>query len=610
MTLDLILYYVCESIHLKAISYIVLLIFTSLSAYSQQFYIRGEVKDESGNLLQNVNILQHSSGNIYYSGSTGSFGFISNKKIDTLTFSNEGYQKEKIVADAGNYIVIKMKLLSVSSNVVRRFRLSSLTKNLTKETQRQWFAGDETYASTIENRFVNARQYPATGMSLNIDRASYSNVRRFLNMNTQVPPDAVRIEEMLNYFNFSYDEPVPGEPFKIRTTLTSCPWKSGNQLFFVNVSSKKINVDTLPASHLVFLIDISGSMDMPNRLPLLKSAFRLLVNNLREKDSVSIVVYGGTVAIMLNPTSGTEKEKILKAIDGLVSGGSTPGESGIRLAYSVAKRHFIKGGNNRVILATDGDFNVGVKTENELDELISLHKESGIYLTCLGVGMGNYKDSKIQTLARRGNGNFSYFDNYQEAEKVLLKEFTQTLYAVADDVYMNVSFNPSYVAEYRLIGFDNKVGAISDTLSVVEGGEIGSGHTVMAVFEIVPTPLNENTIEQNFEAGTFAEVNLQFKYPNGNLRQEYKNKSKLCFIPLNELDECYRFSSAVIMFGSLLRSSQFVKNTSWNDIIAIASASVNKDEISQREFLILVQLAKKIYSKKRKKKKDSDSINY
>ena len=277
----------------------------------------------------------------------------------------------------------------------------------------------------------------------------------------------------------------------LKTTLSSCPWNADNQLFYINLSSKKLNLDTLPPSNLVFLIDISGSMDMPNRLPLLKSAFRFLVNNLRDKDSVAIVVYGGTIGTMLNTTSGGEKEKILKAIDELVPGGSTPGESGIKLAYSVARNHFIKGGNNRVILATDGDFNVGLKTEEELDELITQQRESGIYLTCLGVGMGNYKDSKIQTLAKKGNGNFAYLDNFKEAEKVLLTEFTQTLYAVADDVYMNVEFNPEYVKEYRLIGFDNKVGALKDSLSIIEGGEIGSGHSMVAMFEIVPTDINK-----------------------------------------------------------------------------------------------------------------------
>ena len=356
-------------------------------------------------------------------------------------------------SNAENYLSVQLKLAPANRSTTRLYKLLSFTRGMAKDDQKKWFAGDETYASIVENKFVNASRFPATGISLNIDRASYSNIRRFLSSNSIVPPDAVRIEEMLNYFNLNYTEPAGNDPFAIKTQLTSCPWNPANQLFYIDLSAKKLNLDTLPPSNLVFLIDVSGSMDMTNRLPLLKSAFRLLVNNLRAKDSVAIVVYGGITGIMLNTTSGAEKEKILTAIDELTPGGSTPGESGINLAYSLAKRHFIVGGNNRVILATDGDFNVGLKTEEELDELISRNKESGIYLTCLGVGMGNYKDSKIQTLARKGNGNFSYLDNFNEAEKVLMKEFTQTLYAVADDAIYECEFNPEYVKEYRLLGF-------------------------------------------------------------------------------------------------------------------------------------------------------------
>jgi len=396
-----------------------------LSVYSQQFYVRGEIKDESGNVLQNVTILQHKTGYIFRSGTSGTFGIVTNQQIDTFSFSLDGYQKVKLVVNADNYINVKLKLLPSSSTTVQRDKLASLTRDMEKDEQKSWFTGDETYACILENHFVNARKFPNTGMSLNVDRASYSNIRRFITLKSLVPPDAVRIEEMLNYFNLNYTEPDGQDLFNIKTTLSSCPWNADNQLFYINLCSKKLNLDTLLPSNLVFLIDVSGSMDMPNRLPLLQSAFRLLVNNLRDKDSVAIVVYGGITGVMLNTTSGGEKEKILKTIDGLTPGGTTSGESGVKLAYSVARNHFIKGGNNRVILATDGDFNVGMKTEEELDQLISQQRESGIYLTCLGVGMGNYKDSKIQTLAKKGNGNFAYLDNFKEAEKVLLKEFPQ-----------------------------------------------------------------------------------------------------------------------------------------------------------------------------------------
>jgi Ca-activated chloride channel family protein len=377
-----------------------------------------------------------------------------------------------------------------------------------------------------------------------------------------------------------------------------------NQLLFLNLNSKKLSLDKLPPSNFVFLIDVSGSMDMPNRLPLLQSAFRMLVNNLRPVDTVSIVVYGGVVGLKLNGASGGEKEKILKAIDELTPGGFTPGESGIKIAYSVAQTHYIEGGNNRVILATDGDFNVGVKKEEELDELISQRRNSGVYLTCLGVGMGNYKDSKIQTLARKGNGNFAYLDNFPEAEKVLLTEFTQTLFAVADDVSMDVDLNKDYVKQYRLIGFDNKLGPLADSLSEVEGGEVGSGQAMMVVFEIEPTSYNLDAVKRNFTPGKIAEITIQFHLPNDTTRRQYSSSVPLFFNDFNSIDKSFQFSTAVIMFGSLLRSSPYTKNIGWNDVLKLASEASNDEEIFQKEFTNIVQQAKVLYSKKNKKRKD------
>ncbi|HLG38119.1 MAG TPA: von Willebrand factor type A domain-containing protein, partial [Chitinophagaceae bacterium] len=474
-------------------------------------------------------------------------------------------------------------------------------KNMQREEQRSWFNGDETYASIIENRFVHVKRYPNAGVSLNVDRASYSNIRRFITLNSLVPPDAVRVEEMLNYFNINYAEPPPKEMFDIKTVLTACPWNPENRLYYVQLFSKKINFDTLPPANLVFLIDVSGSMDMTNRLPLLKSAFRMLVNNLRAKDSVAIVVYGGVTGVMLNTTSGAEKDTIMKTIDALVPGGSTPGESGIRLAYNVARNHFVKGGANRVILATDGDFNVGVKSEDELDELISQQRESDIYLTCLGVGMGNYKDSKIQTLARKGNGNFAYIDNFKEGEKVLMKEFAGTLYAVADDVYMDVEFSPQYVKEYRLIGYDNKVGAINDSLSRIEGGEIGSGQSLMSVFEITPDQAVKDPLS-NLSNGRFADIKLDYKHSNDSTNCHYTYSSRWDVTPFDKIEKCYRFSASVIMFGSLLRYSPYIKNFSWNDMAAWAASTADENDILQKEFISIVQQAKTLYSKIKKKK--------
>lgn len=547
-----------------------------------------------------MTILHLRSGYIYKSGSIGSFGIGISQQIDTFSFSHDGYIPEKIVANADNYLSVQLRLAPANRSTTRLNKLLSFTRGMAKEDQRKWFAGDETYASIVENKFVSARRFPATGISLNIDRASYSNVRRFLTGNSLVPTDAVRIEEMLNYFNLNYTQPTGNRLFDIRTQLTSCPWNPANQLYYIDLSAKKLNFETLPPSNLVFLVDVSGSMDMPNRLPLLKSAFRLLVNNLRAKDSVAIVVYGGITGIMLKTTSGAEKEKIMATIDGLTPGGSTPGESGVNLAYRLAKRHFIVGGNNRVVLATDGDFNVGLRTEEELDELISRNRESGIYLTCLGVGMGNYKDSKIQTLARKGNGNFSYIDNFGEAEKVLMKEFTQTLYAVADDANMNVEFNPKYVKEYRLLGFDNKVGALNDTLAIVEGGEIGSGYAMMGVFEIEPEKRDSTTVSDE----KFALIKLHYKKPNETGSHVFTHQSPYNFKDFSAIDKSYRFSAAVTMFGSLLRLSSFTKNVDWNDVFLLATASANPNDLLQKEFISLVEQAKVLYSKGKRKKRN------
>jgi len=587
---------------LKTTCHILILLFLGHSLAAQQFYVRGEVKDEAGNVLQNVVIKQFKTGYVFRSGASGTFGILAHSQLDTFSFMLDGYHPEKMLVNADNYIRVKLKPAPASASNRFKDRLSSFTKDLGREEQKKWFAGDESYASLLENRFLIARQFPSTGMSLNVDRASYSNIRRFITMNSIVPPDAVRIEEMLNYFNLDYYPPAGDDLFYIKPTLTACPWNPGNQLYYINLSSRKLNLDTLPPSNLVFLIDVSGSMDMPNRLPLLQSAFRLLVNNLRNKDSVSIVVYGGVTGVMLETTSGAEKEKIIKAIDELTPGGSTPGEAGIRLAYTQARRHFIQGGNNRVILATDGDFNVGLKTESELDEMISAQRESGVYLTCLGVGMGNYKDSKIQLLAEKGNGNFAYLDNFKEAEKVLLKEFTQTLYSVADDVYMNVEFNPEYVKEYRLIGFDNKVGALRDASSVVEGGEIGSGFSMIAMFEIEPTELSRGAIRDSIYSGQFANIRLQYRHPGDTTHRYFDRKSNFDYRAYEKLEKCYHFSAAVAQFGSMLRNSPFVKNRTWNDMVEMAQASAGDADLLQKEFVNLTIMARNLYMKGKKRK--------
>lgn len=477
-------------------------------------------------------------------------------------------------------------------------RLLSLTKDLKGADWKGWTVGSETYSSLVENTFVPAAQFPETGFAINIDKASYSNVRRFLNMGSTIPPDAVRIEELLNYFNFGYTDPPRDSCFTMRSDLSECPWNPDDQLLFLKVCARKVDPAQIPPANLVFLVDVSGSMDMPNKLPLLKSAFSLLVNNLRPVDTVSIVVYGSMVGVWLTPTSGADKKKILKAIEDMTPGGATPGEAGIRAAYRMAKSQFIKGGNNRVILATDGDFNVGETSEEELEKLVTLHKQWGIYLTCLGVGMGNYKDSKLEVLAKKGNGNFAYLDDEKEAEKVLVREFTQTVYAVADDAYLNISFNKALVKRYRLIGFDNKAKMLTDSLNEVQGGEVGSGHSLLALFEITPT--DPDSVEIS-DRGRLAHVVLNYKLPNDSLVRASTYQCSSQLTAFRDLQPCYRFASSIALFGGLLKRSRFTSQAGWKDVMEIAEQSRDPEDGVQQEFIGLIQKARKIYGRRRRK---------
>jgi Ca-activated chloride channel family protein len=326
-----------------------------------------------------------------------------------------------------------------------------------------------------------------------------------------------------------------------------------------------------------------------------------LVKNLRDKDTISIVTYGGSVGTWLPPTSGAEKQKIIKAIEGLNAAGDTPGEAALRAAYKLAKTSFITGGNNRIILATDGDFNVGQTTEKELEELITKERQSGIYLTCLGVGMGNYKDSKIETLAKRGNGNFAYLDDIKEGEKILVEELTQTLFAVANDVTMNVTFNPDVVKQYRLIGYDNKRNVVADSLSILEGGEIGSASGITAVFEIIPVPgtlfREDSSCNQNI-----AYLKLNYRLPDDTTLNKYEYTCTDNFNFFKNINKDLRFATSLTMFGLLLKGSKYFDNPSWNDIENIAKESVNTNDYLQNEFLSIVEDAKKIYLKKGKRK--------
>jgi Ca-activated chloride channel family protein len=561
-----------------------------------QYYVRGEVRDEKGKLLPDAKIFLKTKGTFpYTSGNNGFFGIALNTPTDTITLIYDGYEVLKRNIDAREYQVLNMKMLPSMVSMMKN-RLTSNTTNFTTDQNNFSSAFGESYSSLIENSFINASFYPETGFALNIDRASYSNIRRFIMNEMNVPADAVRIEEMLNYFNLKIDNNNNQSHFSCKTKVTGCPWNTANKLFFINITAPKLNLDSIPASNLVFLIDVSGSMDRPNRLPLLQSAFKLLVENLRIKDTISIVTYGGGVHVQLNKAGGAEKDKINNIIDSLYADGDTPGEGAIRTAYYIAKKAFIKNGNNRIILATDGDFNVGQSSEKELEDMIVFEKQSGIYLTCIGVGMGNYKDSKLETLAKKGNGNFAYLDNIGEAEKVLVTEFTKTIYAVANDAYLNVDFNKDVVKDYRLIGFDNKKEAVNDSSSILQGGEVGSGHNMMAIFEITPQTDIRDSLNNSI-----ADLHLQYHLP-ANETPIYQN-FKALYSPesFDTAPAPVRFATSVAMLGTLLRNSKFGKLFNYEKVYAIAAAAADINSNQQQQFLSIIKKSEKIYNYKKKK---------
>jgi Ca-activated chloride channel family protein len=582
------------------------IIFASLFLLKQasaQYYIRGDVKDEANQPLQNVKIYMPEMNALYSSGTSGGFGISTSNISDSLVFSFDGYATLAIRIKTSQYQHIILHKVTSTVNTHKQ-KLVSLTTGSTGNMFPISYYMDESYSSLAENDFVKVDSKTKTEFSMRIDKASYSNIRRFINQNTKVPTDAVRIDEMLNYFNFNYKEPSDDSVFRVESQVTDCPWNKVHRLLFVNLSGRKLNLDKVPPSNLVFLIDVSGSMDLPNRLPLLKEAFQLLVKNLRSQDKVSIVTYGGTVGVWMQPTSGADKQKISKAIEELTANGDTPGEAAIRMAYKVAESTFIKGGNNRIILATDGDFNVGQKSEEDLEELILKEKQSGVFLTCLGVGMGNYKDSKIEVLAKKGNGNFAYIDDVREAEKVLVTEFTQTLYSIAGNVYITIKFDPDCVKEYRLIGYDNKKSIIDSKEFGLEGGEIGSGSGNTIVFEI--SPAQKDSIP--FENAHLADFTVHYRLPNDTDNKILKYNCTENYKPFHEINKGLQFATAVAMFGlKLSESKYFPKDFDWNEIKNIAVSSENPDNFLETEFVTLVDKCKPIYyEKKRRRNRNKD----
>ena len=465
----------------------------------------------------------------------------------------------------------------------------------------------EEYDRIQENGFKSVADTPLSTFSIDVDPASYSNMRRFINRGELPPADAIRTEELVNYFSYDYPKPTGNEPVKITVEAGTCTWNTAHRLVRIGLKAKEIPTEQLPASNLVFLIDVSGSMWGANRLDLVKSSLKLLVNNLRNKDKVAIVTYAGSAGVKLEATSGGDKQKIREAIDELTAGGSTAGGAGIHLAYQIAKKNFISDGNNRIILCSDGDFNVGVSSAEGLEQLIEKERKSGVHLTVLGYGMGNYKDKKIQVLAEKGNGNHAYIDNLQEANRVLVGEFGATLHTVAKDVKLQVEFNPSQVQAYRLIGYESRLLKDEDfNNDAKDAGDMGAGHTVTAFYEVIPAGVKNEYVGkvddlkyQKKEKMTLKPtgsdelltVKLRYKAPD----KDVSRKMELPFVDNkgDSVSSDFRFASAVAMFGQLLRDSDFKGTADYDKVIKLAKQGLNNDERGyRREFIRLVEAAK------------------
>ena len=584
---------------------------------------------ENGQYLPNSDVKSLPSKKTAVADGQGKFSIQIAQKDTALQISSLGFAPKIVKLNKTNFYKVELNtnvptldevlVVSYSNQVQRHSTASSVSKidnhlggkiaGVSIQHSKGYSSFDkktntENYAAINENGFRIATKNPLSTFSIDVDAASYSNMRRFINSGTLPPADAVRIEEMINYFDYQYPQPEGNDPVNIITEMATAPWNPAHRLLHIGLQGKTIPTDKLPAANLVFLIDVSGSMSDGNKLPLLVASLKLLTDQLRAKDKVAIVVYAGSSGLVLPSTSGTDKAKIKEALSRLSAGGSTAGGAGINLAYKVATENFVKDGNNRIILATDGDFNVGASSDSEMQRLIEEKRKSGIFLTVLGYGMGNYKDSKMEVLADKGNGNYAYIDNITEAKKVLVNEFGGTLFTIAKDVKLQLEFNPKVVQAYRLIGYENRLLNDEDfNDDKKDAGELGSGHTVTALYEIIPVgvkseflstidPLKYQKPVQNVGGGDeILTVKLRYKNPDGHssklLQKTVIDDAKWRKIkPSANFD----FSAAVASFGMLLRQSEFKQGSSFAQVIELAEAGKGKDPQGYRsEFLSLVK---------------------
>lgn len=604
-----------------------------LSAFEAHNFrtITGVVTDSESNPLPGASVWVKGGVIGTTAGKNGNYTIQVPLNTQYLRFGFIGYKNQDVKIGTSSVISVKLyaDVQSLSEVVIVGYGTQNKKSSLTAFTsspgmqahvyQDYQQAHTENYNPINENGFQIASSSPVTTFSIDVDRASYSNVRRFLN-NGQLPPvDAVRIEELINYFDYDLPQPTGTDPIAVHTEIADSPWNPGLKLVHIGLQAKKLAAQNLPPSNLVFLIDVSGSMVDQNKLPLLKKAFGLLIEQLRPEDKVSIVVYAGAAGVVLPPTGGDKKQAIREALEQLNAGGSTAGGQGIELAYKLAQENYLPKGNKRILLATDGDFNVGVSSEGELQRLIEEKRKGGVYLSILGFGMGNYKDSHVETLADKGNGNYAYIDNIQEAKKVFVQEFGGTLFTVAKDVKLQIEFNPAHVQAYRLIGYENRAltnEAFKDDQK--DAGEMGSGHSVTAIYEIVPAGVDcryltkEHKLKYQSKTGSgnaseLMTLKIRYKKPDSETSVEREYPISNTSQSLVSSSENFRFSASVAEFGLLLRQSEFRGSARYDEVIRRAKAASGKDEEGYKaEFVRLVKLTQSLDTRKETAVADND----
>ncbi len=616
--------------------------------------ITGTITDESHQPIAGANILLKGSNITTISDAAGTFKIVIPDGKAVLTISYAGYQTNEVRVGQKNQLNITLKAATSNLQEIKvipdeeakleehkartsavqyeaaNIVVSGYAAKMRKATPVMKIRGygnvdslaryndnfnTESYDHITDNPFLKVKGNPLSTFSIDVDAASYSNIRRFVNDGQLPPPGAVRIEEMVNYFSYEYPQPANEAPFSVNTELAVCPWNQQHKLLLIGLQGKKIPTASLPPANLVFLVDVSGSMDEPNKLPLVQSSLKLLADQLRPQDKVALVVYAGSAGVVLPSTPGESRITIKQAIDQLQAGGSTAGGEGIQLAYKIARNNFIKNGNNRVILCTDGDFNVGMSSDDELEQLIEKERASGVFLTVLGYGMGNYKDSKMQKLADKGNGNHAYIDGMFEAKKVLVNEFGGTLFAIAKDVKLQIEFNPQRVQSYRLIGYENRLLAKEDfNNDEKDAGELGSGHTVTALYEVVPAgvtdPSNDNvdplryqgpskTIKANALKDELVNIKLRYKNPKEDVSRLLQYPMVEKNVDIKSTSANFRFASAVAAFGMLLRDSKYKGNADYRLVSTLANGALDNDKEGYRkEFIQLVKKASTLSNEK------------